>query len=299
MKSILYLLILSVLWGSSFLWTKVLLDTFSPTGVAFLRSLFGLIPLIPFILISKYRINMKVSLFFLFVVSLAAALPWYFTSLSLKGIDTGLTSILNATTPLFSVVFSVFLIKVKPLPNQVVSLVIGFIAVVCLITFSGQAVGSEFSLPHALLMFCSTTAYGLNSVLIAKYFSDTSPLQIAFWTLAVSVAINGPISLFLEPQSFLQLGTLEVLIPLLILGSLSSGLGYVLFYSIITSSGPFLAVMVTFIIPFISIALGVAFLKEPLHIGIAIGLPLMTASLILMNIHLFKSKKLVDILEDE
>ena len=150
-----------------------------------------------------------------------------------------------------------------------------------------------------LLMFGVTSCYALNSILINKYFSEIPPLHLGFWTLAVGVALNGPISFIIEPKALLHIATLDVLLPLLVLGCLSSGLGYVIFYLIISSSGPLLALMVTFIVPFVSITLGFIFLDEPLHIGIAIGLPLIILSLILMNLHTFKFRKPSDYLYDK
>lgn len=288
MRPILYLLFLSGLWGSSFFWTKGLLDYFMPTTIVLLRCIFGLVALIPFLFFSKERFSLKVSPFFLFVVALAGAIPWNFMGFALQGIDSGLSGILNATTPLFTVVFTMILLKVKPLRTQIYSLLVGFLAVVILLVFSGQAIGSEFSVFHALLMFGVTSSYALNSIFVNKYYAHVTPLHLAFWTLAVAVILNGPISFMIEPKFVFQLGSLDVLLPLVILGCLSSGLGYVVFYLIVSISGPLLAVMVTFIVPFVSIALGVIFLNEPLHIGIAFGLPLMIVSLVLMNIHSFK-----------
>ncbi|WP_438312028.1 DMT family transporter [Sporosarcina sp. FA9] len=295
MKPILYLLFLSLLWGSSFLWTKELLDHFSPTTIVFLRSLFGVLTLVPFLLLSKNRLSFKVSPFFLLVVALAGAIPWNFMGFALKGIDSGLSGILNATTPLFAVVYTIILIKIKPLRNQIASLVVGFIAVLTLFIFSGQAPGSQFSAIHALLMFGATSGYALNSILVNKYFSDIPPLHLGFWTLAVGVLLNGPISLIIEPKALIQIGTKDVLLPLLVLGCLSSGLGYVIFYLIISTSGPILATMVTFIVPFVSITLGFLFLDEPLQIGIAIGLPLIILSLVLMNLHTFKFRNQINL----
>lgn len=291
MKSIVYLLVLSLLWGSSFFWTKGLLDFFQPSTIVFLRCLFGLIALIPFVILSKERFNWKVSPLFLLVVALAAAIPWNFVGFSLKGIDSSLSGILNATTPLLAVILTIILLKEKPLRNQLFSLVIGFCAVVALLIFSGNAVGAEFSILHALLMFVATTSHALNSIYINKKYLHVPPLQIAFWTLAVAVMMNAPIVLITEPDFVFRLWNIQALVPLLILGCLCSGLAYAIYYLIISLSGPLLAMMVTFMIPFVSITLGVIFLKEPLHIGIAIGLPLMMISLILMNIHLFKFMK--------
>ncbi|MDS9472603.1 DMT family transporter [Sporosarcina pasteurii] len=299
MRSTLYLLFLSLLWGSSFLWTKQLLDYFQPTTIVFLRCLFGMIALLPFLFFSKVKIDFKVQPKFLLVVALAAAIPWNFMGFALQGIDSGLSGILNATTPLFAVLFSIVLLKIKPLRNQIFSLLIGFFAVVVLMFFSGQAIGSQFSIVHALLMFGVTSCYALNSIFVNKYYTTVPPMHLSFWTLAIAILINGPISLLMEPKAMLTVGTPSVFLSLLVLGSLSSGLGYVIFYIINSASGPIFAVMVTFIVPFVSILLGIIFLNEPFHIGIAIGLPLMVISLFLMNFHSIKFRKVMESAPDK
>lgn len=287
-KSIIYLLVLSLLWGSSFLWTKELLDHFEPPTIVFLRCLFGLVVLFPFILLKRNRIQLKIRPFLIFVLALGAAIPWNIMSFSLQGIDTSLSGILNATTPLFALIFSILILKTKPSWNQTTSLLIGFLAVIVLIFFSGQASGSEFSIFHTLLMFAVTMSYALNSIWIKKFYTNIPAVLLGFWTLLISAVFNGFLSIFMDPRAYMHLGTWETILPLLILGSLSSGLGYVIYYQIVSSGGPLLASMVTFIIPFITIVLGIFFLQESFHLGIAIGLPLMIVSLLLINMHTFK-----------
>ena len=288
MKPIAYLLILSLLWGSSFLWTKELLAFFEPSTIVFFRCLFGLIVLLPFVFMKRNRVKVQIRPFILFVLALGAAIPWNIMAFALTGIDTGLSGILNATTPLFALIFSMLILKTKTLWSQIASLLIGFIAVIVLIIFSGQATESRFSIVHALLMFAVTISYALNSIWIKKYYTSIPALLLSFWTLLISVVINGFISIIIEPKAIVHLGTWETVLPLIVLGCLSSGLGYVVFYQIVSMGGPLLAAMVTFIVPFISITLGILFLNEPFHLGIAIGLPLMILSLFIMNINALK-----------
>ncbi|WP_053368557.1 DMT family transporter [Bacillus sp. FJAT-27245] len=285
MKPLIVLLILSVLWGSSFLWTKELLPLLEPPTIVFFRSLFGLAALAPFLLLRKKQPSKRqqISPYFLLVVALGAAIPWTILGFALQGIDIGLSGILNATTPMFTVAFSIFLLKIKPQWFQLASLTLGFISVLLLFSTSGQASGSHFSMAHALLMFIITISYALNTIFIKKDFSSIPPLKLGAWTLFVSAFINGIISLTIEPAAFLHLANLKVGISLVILGCLGSGLGYVIYYWLISVGGPLLAMMVTFLTPFVSIALGVAVLKEPMHYGLVIGLFFMILSLLFMN----------------
>lgn len=270
------------------MWTKELLDVFKPPTIVFFRCLFGLVALLPFVLLKKNRMHLKIRPFFVFVLALGAAIPWNIMAFSLQGIDSSLSGILNATTPLFALIFSTIILKAKPSWNQTSSLLIGFVAVIVLMIFSGQTSSSQFSIFHAFLMFAVTMAYALNSIWIKKYYTNIPTVLLGFWTLLISAIINGIISVFMEPYAFKYLGTWEIILPLLVLGCLCAGLGYVIFYQIVSTGGPILASMVTFISPFVAIVLGIFFLQEPFHLGIMIGLPLMIFSLLFMSLHTFK-----------
>ncbi|MFK9092996.1 DMT family transporter [Bacillus salipaludis] len=294
MKPIIALLILSLLWGSSFLWTKELLTLFESPTIVFLRSTFGLLVLAPLVWMQrKHSIKKRISKFFLFVVALGAAIPWTILGFALEGIDTGLSGILNATTPMFTILFSILLLKTRPQSFQIVSLILGFIAVIVLLTTAGQAQEGQFSIVHAILMFCVTISYALNSIWVKKNFSEIPALTLGFWTLLVSAVLNGVISLINEPTAFLHLANVKVIISLIVLGCFGSGLGYVIFYWIISVGGPLHASMVTFLAPFVTITLGVIFLGEPMHYGIIIGLIFMILSLLAMNWQTWKKGRIM------
>ncbi|MFC4354241.1 DMT family transporter [Chryseomicrobium palamuruense] len=291
MKSILLLLILSLLWGSSFLWIKGLLDVLSPASIVFIRCAFGLLVLLPLIWKMRLKFTWWPGWKFIGIVSLGAALPWTVLSIALQRIDTTISGILNATTPLFAVVFSIVLFQTRPLRSQLLSLSLGFFAVtVLLLTSSG--VGGQFSWLHALLMLFVTACYALNSIGVGRYFKDVPASFLGFWTMLVSMVLNGVISLILQPRALLELAHPNVLGAFLVLGCLSSGVGYMIFYWITSNGGVLVALMVTFIAPFVTILLGVGLLGEPLHWGIGAGLGLMIFSLIAMNWETLKARRL-------
>jgi len=109
----------------------------------------------------------------------------------------------------------------------------------------------------------------------------------------VSFVLNGVLSLIMQPTAILELGNWSVLGSLLVLGCLCSGLGYVIFYWITSNGGPLVALMVTFLAPFVTITLGVVILGEPLHWGIGVGLCLMVVSLVFMNLETIKARRVV------
>lgn len=292
MKPVFMLFILSLLWGSSFLWIKGLLDVFEPPSVVFMRCLFGLLILLPLVLRMPGKFNWWPGWKFIGSVSLGAAIPWTVLAIALQGIDTTVSGVLNATTPLFAVVFSVFIFKMKPIWSQMLSLGLGFAAVVLLLVTSSGSGSGEFSFVHALLMLFVTVCYALNSMLVGRNYKEVPSVVLGFWTMFVSLILNGVLSLVIQPGAILELADLSVLGSLIVLGCLCSGLGYMIFYWITSNGGPLVALMVTFMSPFVTITLGVLILGEPLHWGIGVGLCLMVLSLVFMNLETIKARRL-------
>ncbi|MFC4410628.1 DMT family transporter [Chungangia koreensis] len=292
MKPVLMLLLLSLLWGSSFLWIKGLLDVFDPPSIVFIRCIFGLLILLPLVLRMPGKFNWRPGWKFVGAVSLGAAIPWTILAMALQGIDTTVSGVLNATTPLFAVVFSVFVFKMKPVWSQMMSLGIGFVAVVILLVTSSGSSSGGFSFGHALLMLFVTVCYAMNSLLVGRNYKDVPSVVLGFWTMLVSMILNGVLSLIVQPGAILELADMSVLGPILVLGCLCSGLGYMIFYWITSNGGPLVALMVTFMAPFVTITLGVLILGEPLHWGIGVGLCLMVLSLVFMNLETIKARRL-------
>lgn len=277
------LIVLSVLWGSSFFWIKGLLDVLQPSSIVFIRCIFGVLILIPFVWRMPGTFNWRPGWKFIGIVSLGAAIPWTVLAIALQGIDTTISGVLNATTPLFAVFFSFLIFHMKPLRSQLVSLLLGFMAVVILLVTSSGLSHEGFSVGHALLMLFVTACYALNSIGVGRYYRQIPSVVLGFWTMFVSLIVNGIISLFVQPSALFALTDISVLGSLLVLGCLCSGLGYVMFYWITSNGGPLVALMVTFMAPFVTILLGVLLLDEPLHWGIGAGLVMMIFSLISMN----------------
>lgn len=292
MKPVFMLFVLSLLWGSSFLWIKGLLDVFEPPTVVFFRCFFGLLILLPLVLGMKGKFNWRPGWKFIGSVSLAAAVPWTVLAIALQGIDTTVSGVLNATTPLFAIVFAVFIFKMKTIWSQVVSLILGFLAVVLLLVTSSSSGSGEFSVMHALLMLIVTICYALNSLLVGRNYKDVPSVVLGFWTMFVSLILNGVLSFIVQPMAFVELADLSVLGSVLVLGGLCSGLGYMIFYWITANGGPLVALMVTFMSPFVTITLGVLILDEPLHWGIGAGLFLIVMSLVFMNLETIKARRI-------
>lgn len=277
------LLLLSLLWGSSFLFTKILVEDLHPVSLVIFRCLFGLVILVPIILMKKIKLKRKIEFKFVASLSLAAGIPWLLMAFSLVSLHSSVSGILNSFTSIFTFVLSIIFLKVKPLANQMVSLVLGVLALIILFLDTLQV--DAFGFFSVGLMLSVTICYAINSIITGKYFQGISPFVLGFYTLLFGTLINGIPTFIFQPDVFATLLSWEIIGSLFVLGCLSSGLGYVIFYQLIENGGPVYATFVTFLIPFVSVVLGVVVLNEPFRVYMVIGGVMIFLSLIAMNWH--------------
>lgn len=288
--SVSLLLLLSLLWGSSFLFTKILVEDLHPVSLIFIRCLFGLVMLAPILYFKRISIKRKLTFTFVSSLSLAAGIPWMLMAFSLVSLHSSVSGILNSFTSIFTFVLSLIFLKVKPLANQLVSLVLGMIALIILFLDTLQV--DAFGFFSVGLMLTCTLCYATNSIIAGRFFQGISPFVLGFYTLLFGMIINGIPTIFIQPEVFLLLGSWDILIPVAILGFLSSGLGYVIFYQLIENGGPVYATFVTFLIPFVSVLLGVVVLNEPFRVYMIIGGVMIFFALVAMNWHSFTRRSI-------
>lgn len=265
--------ILSLIWGTSFLFMKLLLAQLTPAGVVFGRSLFGMIILLVILLFQKKQQNFKnLPWGKLFLVALTNnVLPWLFISTSETKISSSMASIINATTPVWTLVIGFLFFSSQLRRNQWFGIAIGFAGIFALSDikfgdlFSGNTLG-------IILMTGATISYGIGAQMSKKYLSHLSVLQISFYTLFLSTIISFLTMLFTTPKASESLLHTEFIFPFIGLGVFGSGIAYLLYYFLVKEGGAELASLVTYMVPISAIIWGAALLKEPIHLSMLIGL---------------------------
>jgi len=122
------LIMLSLIWGGSFYFFKILVADFNPLVVAFLRSTFGAITLIVLIPFFRKTFRGKIPFIPLFAVGILNTLiPWTLICFSEQKMTSNLASVLNATQPLWTMVLGILLFGIHSNRNQIIGLCIGFI----------------------------------------------------------------------------------------------------------------------------------------------------------------------------
>ena len=253
------LIILSLVWGSSFILMKRGLDAFSSDEVAALRISIAFLFLSPF-LIKHYKLDFKKYLPGIILMGVFGnLLPAFLFTKAETEISSSLTGMLNALTPLFTVLVGLVWLKIKPKAMQIAGIIIGFIGAACLMVFDAGSDSSK-NVIYSLLVVAATFFYAISVCGIKKYLGDINSITATVWAFC----ITGPISLVYlfgfsdftihvttSPAAMSSLGYISILA---IVGSALSVIAYNI---LIKNSGTVFAASCTYLIPIVAIGWGI------------------------------------------
>jgi drug/metabolite transporter (DMT)-like permease len=266
------LVTLSLIWGLSFVFIKVLVGPAGVWGVVFLRCLFGALVLLPFLLMkgrSQWRSLPWRTLLFVGVFN--AGVPWGLIALSETEIHSSTASILNATTPIWTSLMGVWFYEVQPSKKQWIGIFTGFFGILFLMEFQvSELFTTQFIGVGTMLL--AAMCYGFASQHTRRHLKDVDVLMISTATLVIGCVIGLIGVLFTGGFSVAAMIRPEPLAALIGLGVFGSGVAYLLnFYMIKQESAEF-AVNVTYLVPVTAVVWGAVLLGEPISLHQIIGL---------------------------
>ena len=258
--------IAGLIWGGSFLFVAIALESLTPIGVAFWRTALGALAMLITALILKAKFPTSwLAWRRLWIAGLfMSAIPFSLFSYAQLHVSSALAGIINAVTPMTTVIAILIAFRSeKPKPHVVVGLVIGLVGVLVVL---GAWQGFGDNDPLAILaMLVAVSCYGVGSPYIRKYIE---PLN-----LSTEVSVFGQIGtasisllpLYLLGPLFVAPPTIPVIAAVIAVGALGSGVAYLLYYRVLAIVGSAIGSSVTYITPVIAVALGVLLLNEQLH----------------------------------
>lgn len=282
------LFLLSIIWSTSFLFIKLLLNEISPEGIVFYRCFFGAITLFIIMLLKKVKIDFKnlPKMGLIIAISLFNhAIPWLFLSFSETHLQSNEAAILNAFTPIATLVIGLFFFSQKIVTKQWIGLFVGIIGVMIMMNINLSTIFSN-NIYYSLLMIFVTFCYGLGSHLTKKYLQKIDVLIVSFLTLGISAFFGFFYMVFAGKGTVKPFVNIEVFGGLLGLGVLCSGLAYLLFYYMVKEGSAEFATMVTYIVPVFASVWGFLFLNEPVTLKMVAGL-----LIVLLGVFITNSKK--------
>ena len=278
------LALLGLIWGGSFFFARIAVVEVPPLTLVFLRlsiaavalhvyigGRFGIYPLMK----SRWRE-------FVVLGILNNALPHALIFFGQTRIGAGLASILNATTPIWTVLIANYLTSDEKLSSaKIIGCLTGLLGTVVLI---GPSVTARGDLPlwALLLPVIAAVSYGFAAT-YSKRFKGVAPPVIAAGQMTASSLVALPLSLVMDHPWALATPSTNAIAAILAIALLSTAFGYILYFRILAAAGATNASLVTLLVPPSAILLGFLFLGERLEMTEIAGMALIGAGLVILD----------------
>lgn len=253
-----YLIALSIIWGSSFILIKKSLLGLSAFQLGALRTVLTGLLLISFGFFTIKEIPKAKWKWIAFSGFIASLLPAFFFAIAETEIDSAVASILNSLVPLNTILLGLAFFKVATTTKQVIGVIIGFIGTALLI-LSGADINPEQNYLYAGFVIISTLMYATNVNIIKRHLQDVRPLAIATGNYVI-IIIPGIIILVLSgffesktldgPYFYASLGYVTIL------SIFGTALAKVFFNKLVQISTPIFASSVTYFMPIVALIWG-------------------------------------------
>ena len=277
------LLILALLWGSSFFFYKVLVAALPPVTVVLGRAGIAAIAMNLWLL-AKGQVMPGAPLLwarFLLLGLLNIVIPFVLIAWGETRIASGLASILNATTPIFMVVVAHWGTHDEKLSRgKIAGIALGLLGVAVLVGRDAFAGGSE--LLGDVAVIAASCAYAFGGV-YSRRFADLPPLIAATGQITGATILLVPLSLLVDHPWTLPLPGWPAWASLLVIALVNTALAYVVYFRMLASVGVTYISLVTFLIPVIALLLGASFLDERITLQALAGMAVIALGLVTIN----------------
>ena len=278
------LLALSVIWGGSFVFLKILVAALPPFTVVAARLLIAAAAITAITRGAAFRGEVARRWpEFLALGFISMTLPFSLITFGETRITSGLASILNATVPIFVVLTAhAFTHDERLTWGRGAGVLAGFAGVAVLIGPTAFAHGGGRAVVGELACLGGSIAYGFSNV-YARRFRGLPPLQVVAGQLIAAAALTAPLSLVVDHPFSLPAPPLGAIGALLGLALICTALAFVLYFRLLALAGATNASLNTLLSPVSALLLGVVFLREPLEPRSLAGLALIGAGLIAID----------------
>ena len=278
------LIILSIIWGSSFILIKKSLEHFNPYQVGALRVLVAGIILMP-IAISKYKLFPKKHLKWLLLAAFTGNfIPMFLFPIAETEVSSSIAGIINSMMPIFVIIVGALIWKFATTKQQIVGTLISFTGV-CLLAFGGDGEGGKLKLVPILLLLLATLCYALSTTTVKSKLMEVSSTVLSAFVFSFVLFFPSLIALsftgFFSTFSF-DKNNLTGLMFVSLLSIFGTGLAMMMNYRLLKVSSPLFASTVTLLMPIVAIIWGFLY-GEKLGIIQFIGTGIIIAGLIFLR----------------
>ncbi len=278
------LLLLGLIWGGSFFFARIAIHHIPPLTLVFLRVFIAALALHLYIggRHDIYRTLKARAPEFLILGLVNNAIPHTLIFAGQTEIGAGLAAILNATTPIWTLIIANFwTTDEKFTPNKIIGCVLGFAGTVILL---GPSAFGLDTMPVWALVLPVTAAmsYGVAGIYGKRFRGQPAPVTAA-GQLTASSLIMLPLALAYDHPWTLAMPPMSTILAVLALALLSTAFGYILYFRIMALAGATVTSLVTLLVPPGAVLLGYLFLGESLAISEVAGMLLIGLGLLVIN----------------
>jgi len=295
LNSWLMLISLGIIWGGSFYFVGVAVQQLPPLTIVWSRV--GLAALTLWAVLFAFNIpfprTSKALLALVGMGLLNNAIPFSLIVWGQTQLESGLASILNATTPVFTVIIAGLLLSDEKFSStKLLGVLLGLVGTIILIG-SDMLSNNEGNLLPKLAVLGAAISYGFAAVYGRRFKSlGIHPIATAAGQVSASTIMLAPLVIAFEQPFNLPLPDMQVWFSLISLAVVCTAIAYILYFKILSSSGATNLSLVTLIVPVSAVLLGYFFLNERLSGTQLLGMAVIGLGLIVMDGRLLKRMKL-------
>lgn len=275
-----------MIWGASFMFIKVAIHDMSPTVLLLLRSSTGCLTLAVIVRLMGRPLlgegwRTRLVPFAIMAVT-NSVVPWIAIAWGEERISSGLASILNSTTTVWTAVLIYWVMpSERPSVVNYAGVMLGFAGVVVLVLPDITRHGLSGSFFGAMAVVVASLSYAINALYQRRKMRNVSVFEVSLGQLAATVVFAIPIAAPSLPQVHVAVASIAAVLAL---GAGGSAIGYLLYYYVMNSLGAVRASGVTLLVPVTAVVWGVLLLHESVSLSIAIGMAVILAGIVLINL---------------
>jgi drug/metabolite transporter (DMT)-like permease len=283
-KHLFELVLLSAVWGVSFLMMRIAVVTFPPVWIALLRCALGASLLWTVLLIGGYSLPpRRLAPWMLLLAMLNNAVPFTFFAWGERTVPSNMAAVLNATVPIWTVLFSILVYRDHAGLRTIAGVLLSFAGVVIVIIGqSGLSATHEASagmLFGIIIIALAAVSYAIATLVAKTKLRGLDPMGLATTQLSLATALLLPVGLAGEHPSALHAGPIGAVV---VLGFAGSGVAYLLYYRLLEEISPTQLVGVTYLMPIWGLFWGL-FAHESIGLSACVGVAVTIVGLALMN----------------
>jgi drug/metabolite transporter (DMT)-like permease len=269
------LLVLTGLWGSSFLFIEIALDEVEPSVLMWFRLLAAALVLVPVLVLRAGShttfVRLKDGRRPLIVLgAINAAIPFTLIAWGQKYIDSGIAAIANASVPIFVALLAIrFRPSEKVTGSRAVGILAGLIGVAVLAGANPE--GGWWAVAGTLAVVAASFLYAAGALYAQTHVEDLDPILLVTGSTLAGAVMLTPLAIAQAPGS---LPGWELWVAVAVLGIGGMALGQFVYYVLLEHHGSTRAALVTYLLPGAALVLGIVFLDEPLTVAAVAGLAL-------------------------